>query len=170
MHVCEDAGACVWRSGRNGDGFNANATACCRKDGWRWASASLLVCRTLAALDNQGRSLPQTTQLAAEQDGVRYNTSQALVHLVRDGISDGMLTTSTQATDARAGRHKPPALQSIIAAVASSISPRYQESWDMALPGKSRAVVLWERLKHYWHEFCPVCGCNTAAVDCTNQA
>lgn len=77
-------------------------------------------------------------QLAAEQDGVRFATSETLRNLLTSCISDGMLS---EALASRGG--KPTPLESIISAVVGALGPRYQDGWALALPV---AAALVERL------------------------
>lgn len=70
--------------------------------------------------------------LSAEQDGVRFNTSGALQSLVKECLTPQLVTAMQQ----QQPHQRMPPLQSLVAAVASSLGARYQEAWSLALPGK----------------------------------
>ncbi|KAG2487102.1 hypothetical protein HYH03_014215 [Edaphochlamys debaryana] len=72
-------------------------------------------------------------QLAAEADGVRYGTSQALRTLILDVLTPRVAAAARKQPKS-AGAGALPPLTSIVAAVASTLGARYQESWGMALP------------------------------------
>lgn len=68
-------------------------------------------------------------QLAAEQDGVRHATSEALREIAAACIDEAMITAAITAASGA-----PSPLQSVIAALGSALGPRFQESWGLALP------------------------------------
>ncbi|MEW5303887.1 MAG: hypothetical protein WDW36_006539 [Sanguina aurantia] len=71
-------------------------------------------------------------QLAAEQDGVRVGTSMALRSLLRSCIDADMVSNGLAAMEG--GATAAPPIRSVVAAVASSLGPRYQEGWVLAIP------------------------------------
>lgn len=71
--------------------------------------------------------------LAAEQDGVRYNASGALQSLIKECLMPQLVIAMQQQRQQQSGL---PPLQSLVAAVASSLGARYQEAWGLALPGE----------------------------------
>jgi ribosomal RNA-processing protein 12 len=89
-------------------------------------------------------------QLAAEQDGVRYGTSQALRALIRSCISEDMVVAAVAARNLQQqqmeeggpkGRPVPASpLQSVIVALASALGAQYREGWEHALPGEGDRV------------------------------
>ncbi|GIL82209.1 hypothetical protein Vretifemale_11129 [Volvox reticuliferus] len=87
--------------------------------------------------------LPRTVhalvpQLAAEQDGVRYSTFEALRAIITDCLTPDVIAaakvTRGSAAGAGAAGSGPTALASLVAAVASALSAQYQDAWGMALP------------------------------------
>jgi hypothetical protein len=78
-------------------------------------------------------------QLLAGQEGVRFGTQQALKNLVNDCIDDDMIQTAVSRTTV--GSSAPAPLQSIVAAIASTLGPRYQDAWAHALPGTALSHV-----------------------------
>ncbi|PNW69821.1 hypothetical protein CHLRE_19g751197v5 [Chlamydomonas reinhardtii] len=74
--------------------------------------------------------------LAAEQDGVRFGTSQALRSLILDCLTPDVAAAARRprAAAAAAAAAGPSPLSSLVAAVAGSLSSRYQDAWGMALP------------------------------------
>ena len=79
-------------------------------------------------------------QLCAEQDGVRFGTSQALRNLIRDCVNAEMIaaavSTAAKGKAPMGGKAAAPApAASVVAAVASLLGARYQEAWSLALPG-----------------------------------
>ncbi|GFR52360.1 hypothetical protein Agub_g14918 [Astrephomene gubernaculifera] len=73
-------------------------------------------------------------QLAAEQDGVRYGTSQALRTLITDCLTADTVAAARRARPTGPSSSGPTPLASLVAAVASTLSARYQDAWGMALP------------------------------------
>ncbi len=78
-----------------------------------------------------------TLQLAAAQDSVQQATSAALRHLIEACVTPDLVTAALTAVKAGgpAGRAAQPPLVSCIAAVAGSLSARYQDGWALAVPG-----------------------------------
>lgn len=82
--------------------------------------------------------------LAADQDGVRFGTSQALRNLFLDCIDD-MTLAKAAAVSPSAGKPAP-GIQTVVAAVVGALGARYEESWPLGL---AVAATLIERLgKH----------------------
>ncbi|KAG2424708.1 hypothetical protein HXX76_014284 [Chlamydomonas incerta] len=70
--------------------------------------------------------------LAAEQDGVRFGTSQALRSLILDCLTPDVAAAARRPRGGAAAGPSP--LASLVAAVAGGLSSRYQDAWGMALP------------------------------------
>lgn len=71
-------------------------------------------------------------QLAAPQDSVSQGTSTALRRLIRDCVTESMVT---QALGGVGPRGLQPPLVSCVAAVAGALGTRYQDGWPLALTG-----------------------------------
>ncbi|DBA66455.1 TPA: hypothetical protein ACH3X2_002431 [Trebouxia sp. C0005] len=80
-------------------------------------------------------------QLCAEQEGVRFGTQQALKNLIHDCVDESMVNTAVS-RGSMSSSAMPPA-QSIVVAVANTLTVRYQDGWINAL---SVAGELLERL------------------------
>jgi hypothetical protein len=74
-------------------------------------------------------------QLAAEQDGVRYNASGALQSLLESCLTPSLVAALQQQGSSSSSRGGIAPLTSLVAAVASGLGARYQEAWGLALPG-----------------------------------
>lgn len=74
-------------------------------------------------------------QLSAEQDGMRYNASGALQSFLNNCATPSVLAAMQQQQQQQQRGGMSP-LNSLVAAVASSLGARYQEAWGLALPGK----------------------------------
>jgi hypothetical protein len=83
-------------------------------------------------------------QLAAEQDGVRFGTSQALRNIITDCLDDELIAAAARGAGKPPlpGQQLPP-VQSVVAAVVGALGARYEEAWHLALPVAS---TLLERL------------------------
>ncbi len=83
-------------------------------------------------------------QLAAEQDGVRFGTSQALRNIINDCLDDELIAAASRSAGKPPlpGQQLPP-VQSVVAAVVGALGARYEESWNLVLPVAS---TLLERL------------------------
>jgi hypothetical protein len=83
-------------------------------------------------------------QLAAEQDGVRFGTSQALRNIITDCLDDELIAAAARGAGKppRPGQQLQP-VQSVVAAVVGALGARYEEAWHLALPV---AGTLLERL------------------------
>ena len=75
-------------------------------------------------------------QLAAEQEGVRFGTQQALKNLIHDCLDDAVINTAVSRGSLGAGAGAPPPAQNVVAAVANMLTARYQDAWTNALPGE----------------------------------
>ncbi|WIA32410.1 hypothetical protein OEZ86_003236 [Tetradesmus obliquus] len=100
------------------------------------------------ASEAAGKLLPKVVHLlvpllAAEQDGVRYNTSGALQSLLESCLSPSLVAALQQQGGSSSSRGGMSPLTSLVAAVASGLGARYQEAWGLALPV---AGVLCENL------------------------
>lgn len=73
--------------------------------------------------------------LAAEQDGVRFGTQQALKNLIHDCLDYNMINTAVSRGSMGAVASAPAAAQGVVSAVASMLSARPQDAWTNALPG-----------------------------------
>ncbi|PRW60392.1 ARM repeat superfamily [Chlorella sorokiniana] len=69
------------------------------------------------------------TQLAAEQESVRYAAGACLKNLIAECVDDGMVEAALAG-----GTAKPPPLLSVLAALEGSLGPHYQDAWDACLP------------------------------------
>ena len=72
-------------------------------------------------------------QLCAEQEGVRFGTQQALKNLIHDCVDESMVNTAVS-RGSMSSSAMPPA-QSIVVAVANTLTVRYQDGWINALSG-----------------------------------
>ncbi len=83
-------------------------------------------------------------QLAAEQDGVRFGTSQALRNIITDCLDDELVAAAARGAGKPPlpGQQLPP-VQSVVAAVVGALGAHYEEAWHLALPVAS---TLLERL------------------------
>ncbi|GLC60588.1 hypothetical protein PLESTB_001631100 [Pleodorina starrii] len=72
-------------------------------------------------------------QLAAEQDGVRYGTFEALRGLISDCLTKEVIAAAKLPRGSGAASGPTP-LASLVSAVAAALSARYQDAWGMALP------------------------------------
>lgn len=72
-------------------------------------------------------------QLAAEHDGVRYSAMQSLTSLISTCLDKSMVSSEVASHSQQAQGPSP--LDRIVAAVASTLGPRYQDAQAMALPG-----------------------------------
>lgn len=94
-------------------------------------------------------------QLAAEQDGVRFGTSQCLRNLARHCVSRDMVAAAAAAVKARAGgaggnQGARAPLESVLTAAAGALGARYQEAWPSALPGEEGLWLAAARLAIVW--------------------
>ncbi|KAK9818389.1 hypothetical protein WJX72_011834 [[Myrmecia] bisecta] len=71
-------------------------------------------------------------QLSADQDGVRFATSQCLKNLINDCIHPDVIKGAVSLVGMPAGTLSP--LQSIAAAVASALGAQHESAWPHALP------------------------------------
>lgn len=78
--------------------------------------------------------------LAAEQDGVRFGTQQALKNLIHDCLDDAMINTAVSRGSMGADAGAPAPAQGIVAAVANMLSARSQDAWTNALPGEHMSM------------------------------
>ncbi|KAJ9506030.1 hypothetical protein QJQ45_002495 [Haematococcus lacustris] len=84
-------------------------------------------------------------QLSAEQDGVRFGTSQALRNLLRGCVTAEMVTAAVEAARTQAGgaKHQAAApLQSVLVALTSGLGPQQHIGWDKALPVAAEAFQV----------------------------
>lgn len=79
--------------------------------------------------------------MTAEQDGVRFGTSQALRNLIVDCMDDKMIAKGIAGS--AHGSKSAPAVLSVIAAVTGTLGARYEEVWPLSL---AVAGTLIERL------------------------
>ena len=73
--------------------------------------------------------------LAAQQDGVRFGTQQALKNLINDCLDEAMINTAVSRGSVGAAATAPAPVQGIVSAVANMLTARSQEAWTNALPG-----------------------------------
>ena len=78
--------------------------------------------------------------LAAEQDGVRFGTQQALKNLINDCLDEGMINTGVSRGSMGAAAGAPTPAQGIVSAVANMLTARSQDAWTNALPGAHASV------------------------------
>mmetsp|Transcript_19672 Transcript_19672/g.54892 ORF Transcript_19672/g.54892 Transcript_19672/m.54892 type:complete len:1497 (+) Transcript_19672:183-4673(+) len=83
-----------------------------------------------------------TPQLAAEQDGVRFGTAQALRNLIRGCISADMVAAAASGAAKAGAQGKPSPLLSCMVAVAGALGAQYQESWASAMPVVSEMLEV----------------------------
>ena len=80
--------------------------------------------------------------LAAQQDGVRFGTQQALKNLINDCLDEGMINTAVSRGSMGAAAGAPAPAQSIVLAVANMLTARSQDAWTNALPGAHATAVV----------------------------